>query len=450
MYLCAAANQIWINPAGSVRFAGLKARYVFFARLLEKVGIRADVIAIGEHKAAPESFTRDGSTDVSRADKIDLLQQTERQVTEGLAVGRNMTFAQVRAATKEGPFMAEQAKQAGFVDGLAFDDEIEPALNKLVGRATRLEEDRRREPAPERFSEQSSIALVYVEGDMIDGRSRRVPLLEAEVAGSYTIADALRSARENPLVRAVVLRVETPGGSSTAAEVIWRQVQLTAKVKPVVVSMGGYAASGGYYISAPGTRIFANPSSLTGSIGVFYGKADASQLLDRIGVDVEVYKTSERADADAMYRPFTEGERTQLERNLTQFYNMFLERVAAGRKLDKSAVDRVARGRVWTGEQAFEKGLVDEVGGLRQALGYARQLAQLPDDAPIIELPRLPRSLLGRLLGIPGLHDSAAAELQLRDVLPSSLIDLGSALVPFLMYPSHLPLMRLEYVVSPP
>ncbi len=449
LYLCAAANQIWINPAGSIRFAGLKARYVFFARLLEKVGIRADVIAIGEHKAAPESFTRDGSTEVSRADKIDLLQQTERQIIEGLAVGRSMTFAQVRAAAKEGPFMAEQAKQAGFVDGLAFDDEIEPALAKLVGRATRLQVDNRRAPAPDRFSEQASIALVYVEGDMIDGRSRRVPLLDAEVAGSYTIADALRVARENPLIRAVVLRVETPGGSSTAADVIWRQVQLTAKVKPVVVSMGGYAASGGYYISAPGTRIFANPSSLTGSIGVFYGKADASQLLDRIGVDVEVYKTAERADADAMYRPFTEGERTQLERNLAQFYNMFLERVAEGRKLDKSAVDRVARGRVWTGEQALEKGLVDEVGGLRQALGYARQLAQLPDDAPIIELPRLHSSLLGRLLGVPGLHDSAAAQLQLRDVLPPSLIDLGSALVPFLMYPSHLPLMRLEYVVSP-
>jgi protease-4 len=291
---------------------------------------------------------------------------------------------------------------------------------------------------------------VYVEGDMIDGRSRRVPLLDAEVAGSYTIADALRAARENPLIRAVVLRVETPGGSSTAADVIWRQVQLTVKVKPVVVSMGGYAASGGYYISAPGTRIFANPSSLTGSIGVFYGKADASQLLDRIGVDVEVYKTAERADADAMYRPFTEGERTQLERNLAQFYNMFLERVAEGRKLDKGDVDRVARGRVWTGEQAREKGLVDEVGGLRQALGYARQLAQLPDDAPIIELPRLPSSLLGRLLGVPGLHDSAQAQLQLRDVLPPSLIDLGSALAPFLMYPSHLPLMRLEYVLSPP
>jgi protease-4 len=450
LYLCAAADQILINPVGNVRFAGLQARYVFFGRLLENLGIAADVVAIGEHKSAPERFTRSSSTDVSRADKIDLLQQTERQITEGLAQGRNMTFAAVRAAAKEGPFLAEQARSVGFVDGLAFDDEVGAALTKLVGRPTRLQSDDRRAPAPERFAAQPSIAVVYVEGEMIDGRSRRVPLLETEVAGSYTIAESLRAARESSLVKAVVLRIETPGGSSTAADLIWREVQLTVKVKPVIVSMGGYAASGGYYIAAPGTRIFANPSTLTGSIGVFYGKADASRLLDRIGVDVEVYKTSDRADADALYRPYTTGERSQLERNLRQFYNLFLERVAAGRKIDKSAVDRVAQGRVWTGEQAQGNGLVDEIGGLRQALGYARQLTGLPEDAPLIELPRIERSLLGRLLGVPGINESIGAELRLTQALPVQWQQLWSAAVPFLIYPSHLPLTRLGFVAVEP
>lgn len=450
LYLCAAANQTWINPAGGLRFAGLQARYVFFGRLLEKLGIAAEVVAIGAHKSAPERFTRDSSTELSRSDKIDLLQQAERQFTEGLAAGRHMTFAQVRAAAKEGPFNATQAKAAGLVDGMAFDDEVDSVVTKLLGRDTRLQRDDRRAPAPERFAAQDSIALVYVEGDMIDGRSRRVPLLGLEVAGSYTIAESLQAARESPRIKAVVLRVETPGGSTTAADVIWRQVQLTARVKPVVVSMGGYAASGGYYISAPGTRIFANPATLTGSIGVFYAKANASQLLDRLGIDVEVYKTAERADADALYRPFTAGERSELERSLRQFYDLFIERVATGRKLQKSAVDQVAQGRVWTGEQAREKGLVDEVGGLRQALAHARRLAHLPEYAPIIELPKIESSLIGRLLGVPGLNDASRTELELNDVLPAGFHPMVNAVAPFLIYPTHVPLMRLGYVVTPP
>jgi len=461
LYVCSAADQILLNPAGGLQFAGLEARYLYLARLLGHLGIKADVIRIGAHKSAPERFTNDSSSEVSRADKIDLLQQTERQFTEGVASGRHLSFAQVRAAAKQGPFLAEQAKSVGFIDGLAFDDEIDQALSNLLGRSTELKEDDRRPPAPERLAAQPSIALIYVSGDMADGRSRHVPLIGAETAGSYTIADALEGARNSPLIKAVVLRVETPGGSSIAADVIWRQVALTAKVKPVVVSMGGYAASGGYYISAPGTRIFANPATITGSIGVFYGKADVSQLLDKIGVDVEVYKTADRADADAFYRPYTSSERAQLERQLRQFYDMFLQRVADGRKLDKKAVDGVGQGRVWTGEQAKSNGLVDELGGLRQALAHARQLGDLPDYAPIIELPKIETSLLGRLLGIAGASaekPSGSLDVPLlgglglealvrsvpRDALLGRIEDIGDALAPFLIYPSRLPLMRLE------
>lgn len=479
LYTCAAADQILLNPAGGLQFAGLEARYLYLGRLLSQLGVRAEVIRIGAHKSAPERFTSDSSSEVSRADKIDLLQQTERQFTEGVAHGRHLSFAQVRAAAKQGPFLAEQAKNVGFVDALAFDDEIDDALGKLLGRGTSLQRDDRVAPAPERLAPQPSIALIYVNGDMTDGRSRRVPFLGMESVGSYTIAESLQVARDSPLIKAVVLRVETPGGSSMAADVIWRQVVLTAKVKPVIVSMGSYAASGGYYISAPGTRVFANPSSITGSIGVFYGKADISRLLDRIGIDVEVYKTAEGADADAFYRPYTSGERAQLERQLQQFYDLFLQRVAEGRKLDKSAVDAVGQGRVWTGEQAKDKGLVDELGGLRQALAHARKLADLPQYAPIIELPRLESSLIGRLLGVTGSADTAAhtgvaganggaaatagssmalgvpslAELARglpRDALLGRLDDVGAALAPFLLHSSQQPLMRLEdFVVEP-
>jgi protease-4 len=386
---------------------------------------------------------------VTRADKIDLLQQMERHITEGLASGRGLSFARVRAAAKEGPFMASQAKLLGFVDDFAFDDEIPAALSKALGRGTRLTTEDRRPPAPERFGPQPSIALVYVEGEMIDGRSRRIPLLDTEVVGSYTIAENLAAARESSQVKAVVLRIESPGGSSTAADVMWRQVALTAKVKPVVVSMGGYAASGGYYIAAPGTRIFANPSTLTGSIGVFYGKADASRLLDKLGIDIEVYKTTERADGDALYRPFTPLERSDLERNLRLFYDLFLDRVSQGRKLTKTNVDQVAQGRVWTGEQASENGLVDEIGGLRQALAHARRLAGLSIETPIVELPQFERSLFARVLGVPDMHASGAGA-SLPELLPAALRDAARSAAPFLIHSSHVPLMRLDHVVVSP
>jgi protease-4 len=246
------------------------------------------------------------------------------------------------------------------------------------------------------------------------------------------------------------LRIESPGGSTTAADVIWRQIQLTAKRKPVVVSMGGYAASGGYYIAAPGTRIYANPSTLTGSIGVFYGKADASALLERLGIDIEVYKTAEQADADGMYRAFTAAERRSLESSLRAFYDLFLDRVSTGRKMDKNSVDAVAQGRVWTGEQARENGLVDEVGGLRQALAHARRLGGLPSDAPIVELPQFERSFLARVLGVPGITAEAAAGPALEQLLPASARHMAAALAPFLIHPSHEPLMRLDLVLVEP
>jgi protease-4 len=183
---------------------------------------------------------------------------------------------------------------------------------------------------------------------------------------------------------------------------------------------------------------------------VFYGKPDASRLLDKLGIDVEVYKTTDRADADALYRPFTDSERAEMERNLRQFYDMFLDRVATGRKLTKSTVDRAGQGRVWTGEQAKENGLVDELGGLRQALGYARQLAGLSAQAPIIELPQFERSLLGRLLGIPGVSDRVAPALSLASLLPPELRPSVAALAPFLLHSSQVPLMRLDIVMVSP
>ncbi|HEY0464668.1 MAG TPA: signal peptide peptidase SppA, partial [Polyangiaceae bacterium] len=261
------------------------------------------------------------------------------------------------------------------------------------------------------------------------------------LVGSYTIAESLKKAREDSKVGAVVLRVETGGGSAMAADVIYREIQLTTKVKPVIVSMGSAAASGGYYISAPGTRVFANPLSITGSIGIFYGKADVAELMRKIGVSVEMYKTSPRADAESIFRPFTDDERSELKRKVAQFYDVFLTRVANGRKLSKTEVDAVGQGRVWTGQQALERKLVDELGGLRQALALARKLGHVSEHSPIVELPPPDTTLIGRLLGIEGIKEDPPAAASL---LPSQFFDLVRALAPFVAHSGDKPLALME------
>ena len=443
LYLCSAADRILINPAGGLRFAGLRSRYFYFANLLDKLGIKADFVRIGAHKSAPEAFTREGSSEVAQADKIDLLQQHEKHLTLGIAHGRKLTAAQVRERVAKGPFVAIEAKTAGFVDGYAFDDQLEAEASRLMGQPVRLLEDKRGPIAPSYNGSTPGIALIYVDGDMVDGRSQTIPLVGMKLAGSYTIAESIKQARENPLIGAVVVRIETGGGSAMAADVIWRELERTLKVKPVIVSMGTAAASGGYYIASPATRVFANPLTITGSIGIFYGKADVSELLRKLGVNIEVYKTAPRADAESIFRPFTDEEKTELKRKVWQFYDVFLQRVSEGRKLTKEQVDAVGQGRVWTGEQALRHKLVDELGGLRQALAHARQLAGLPEHAPIQELPPVETTLVGRLLGIEGIHGQLPAHLQ---ALPPSLMDMVRALAPFVAHPADKPLARMELI----
>jgi protease IV len=447
LYLCAAANRILVNPAGGIRFAGLRTRYFYYKGLLDKLGIRAEVVRIGAHKSAPEMFTEYGATDVARADKTDLLQQHERQFVEGVAGGRKISPEVLRQRIAKGPFIASEAKAAGLVDDYAFDDQLEDQAGKLLGKRTVLLDDKRAPQARAHFGAVPQVAIIYVDGDMVDGRSETIPLLGNRLVGSYTIAEALKQVREDPRVGAVVLRIETGGGSAMAADVIWREVQLTAKRKPVVASMGAYAASGGYYIAAPATRIFANPLTITGSIGIFYGKADVAELLRKIGVNVEVYKTAPRADAESIFRPYTEEERRELQRKVSQFYGVFLSRVAFGRGISAAEVDKVGQGRVWTGEQALPRRLVDEIGGLRQALKYAREQAGLPEHSPIIELPPPDTSLLGKLLGIEGLK---AEEQRARVPVPPQLRELVVALAPFVVHPPDRPLAKLELVPVQP
>ncbi|MCC6644716.1 MAG: signal peptide peptidase SppA [Polyangiaceae bacterium] len=445
LQVCAQADRTVINPAGGVRFAGLRLQYTYYGELLAKLGVRTDFVRIGAHKAAAESFARGGPTPTADDDHRELLREFEGAWLHDVGGGRRISVPELTARVARGPFVAREAKDAGLVDGYAYDDELELVATEVLGRPARLVDAKSAAAfaprAPREIGERDRVAMVWVDGDMIDGRSRNVPVVGSKLVGSYTIAGALRAAREDTRVRAVVLRIESGGGSSMAADVMWREVELTKRVKPVVVSMGSTAASGGYYIAAPGSVVFANRTTLTGSIGIFYGKADVAALAAKLGVNVVTYKSSPRADAESIYRPFSDDERAELGKKVKQFYDTFIDRVARGRGLSPAEVDAVARGRVWTGQQAHARRLVDRVGGLRQALAEARKLGGLSDDAPVVELPEVPRTLVDVALELAGVRAKTDEEQLL---IPTQLRAVLRAFVPLAAFGDGVPLARME------
>jgi protease-4 len=441
LYVCANADRVLVNPAGGLRYTGLKMQYIYFKNLLDKLGIRGDFVRVSDHKSAPEEFTNEHASETSNADHEDLLREYEAVFTKDVAIGRRMTEERVRQVTATGPFVASEAREAGLVDGTVYDDEIERAMQDLVGQRVSLQKYSDDTLAGGQFGSADRIALVYLEGDMVDGRSTHVPLVDIDLLGSYSVVDTIKSVKDDDAVKAVVLRIESPGGSSLAADVMWRAIDQLARKKPVIVSMGTVAASGGYYVAAPARTIYALPLSVTGSIGVFYGKADLSGLLAKIGVNVDTYRTTPRADAESMFRPFTDDERRALTVKIDQTYDIFLERVSSGRHLSKEEVDRVGQGRVWTGQEALDQHLVDHLGGLREALDEARRLGHLPADAPIVELPRQEPTLLDVALKLVGLGQSKT----LVDAVPVQIKDIARAVAPFAIYDPDVALARIPW-----
>jgi protease-4 len=441
LYACAGADRIAMNPAGGLRFSGLSSQYFYFGGLLERLGVRADFVRIGAHKLAAEQFTLRESSDVGKSDHAELVGELERTFLHDVGAGRKLAPADLQARLAKGPFVAREAREAGLVDVLAFPDELGRVLEEVAGKRVRLADDPTSPRAPERWQPAPHVCVVYLHGDMVDGESQVIPFLGIRLAGSRTVSRALQRCREDRDARAVVFRIETGGGSSLAADVILREAQLTAKAKPLVVSMGTAAASGGYYAAMAGKPVFANRATITGSIGIFYGKVDFQEMLRGLGVTVEGVRSAPRADAESLYRPFTDDERRELGKKVKGFYDVFVGRVVEGRGLTAGAVDAVARGKVWTGEQALVHKLVDRVGGLRQALAEARRLGGLPDDAPLVELPDDDESLFGFLLKQLGIRLSAGGPAAL--VIPPGVLELARALAPFWIHGESVPLARL-------
>jgi protease-4 len=443
LYVCANADRTVVNPAGGLRYSGLKFQYFYLKGLLDKIGVKAEILRISDHKSAPEQFTNERASDTARADKEDLLRNFEAVFTKNVAVGRKMSEDKVRASTLKGPFIAQEARDAGFVDGFAHDDQLDDVMGEMLGHKVALQKwvDEKKEAVA--YGPRNRVGILLVHGDMVDGRSETIPLVNMRLLGSYTIQEQAKRMKDDPTVKAVVLRIESPGGSSMAADVMWRELHELAKKKPLIVSMGSSAASGGYYIAAAGKTIYALPLTITGSIGIFYGKADVSELLRKLGVNVETYKSAPRADAESFFRGFTDDEREALHTKILQFYDMFLERVAEGRHMTKEKVNSVGQGRVWTGQQAIELGLVDHLGGLREALAAAREAGGLPYDAPILELPPPDKTLFEQALSLAGI---GRAELSALPALPAQVRDAAQALAPFIANKGDVPLARMEWV----
>jgi protease-4 len=306
-------------------------------------------------------------------------------VVDGIAAGRRLAPARVREWVDVGVLDAAEARGAGLVDGVAWPDEVEDRARAAAGGARLARErDESRPRAADRWGPQPFVAVIGVEGAIAPGPSRREPFTGGRVAGSDTLVDELRSAARNPLARAVVLRVESPGGDGFASDLIWRAVaEVRRRGKPVVVSMGDVAASGGYLVAAGADAILAEPTTLTGSIGVFALKPDLSGLLAKLDVNVESDQRGRNARIATFTRAWTPEERALVERQVSAFYSQFVGKVAEGRRLPAARVEEIARGRVWTGAQARELGLVDRLGGLDDAIALAKERAGLDADARV-------------------------------------------------------------------
>jgi len=396
-YLATAFDRIYLQPSGSVGVTGVAVEHLFLHDALAKLGISFESGKRYEYKSAADQLTERGFTGPAREATERLAASVAEQISAAIAERRGKTADDARALLDRGPFLAEDALAEGLVDELGYRDQVYAAVRKEAGkdatlqyvsryqRAHLLFQRARKLPNPrERF-----VAVIYASGPIRQGRTNRSPL-GGSAMGSDTVAAALRSARSDDRVRAVVLRVNSPGGSAVASDTIWREVvRVRAKGKPVVVSMSDVAASGGYYIAMAADVIVAQPGTITGSIGVIMGKPVLEQAYERAGITTDSVTVGTGATMFNPAHPFTQDEWDRINTWLDAIYRDFTHKAAEGRRMPVERMHELARGRVWTGADAAANGLVDELGGMAAAAEIARRRAGLPADAPLRVYPRL-------------------------------------------------------------
>lgn len=389
-YLASAADRVFLLPTAPLDLAGVASYEIFLRGTFDKIGAFPDFHHIGDYKTATNQLTEKAFTPAHREMSESLNRDMYEQLVRGIAESRKKTEADVRALIDQGPFLPEDALRVGLVDDLAYEDQLDdrvPQLKAVSGDTRRIEAAQYGRISPQSIGirPRSRIAVIYAVGVITGGESGFDPV-NGNVAGSTTLVEQIRRARDDEGVKAIVLRVDSPGGSSTASDVIWRELMITRdqkRTRPLVTSMSDLAASGGYYIAMPGQMIVAQPATLTGSIGIYTGKLVTAGALEKLGVTTETVTSGANAD---MYSPFTRfspGQRARVEEYMQGFYDQFVEKVAESRHTTPERIDAIAQGRVWTGRQARELGLVDRLGGLDVAVEEAKKLARIPADEDV-------------------------------------------------------------------
>jgi protease-4 len=377
-YLASACTKVFLMPASPLDLTGLAMYEVFFRGTLDKIGTYPDLLHIGDYKTYSNTFTEKGYTPAHREMAESMTADLYEQLVRGIAEGRRKTEAQVRAMIDRGPLLPEEAVRLGLVDDVAYEDQLDDKAN-LGGRIKRLDSDdyRRVSTASLGLDRGQRIAVIYAAGVIASGKSN-YDSPGSSTIGSDTLTEYIRKARADANIKAIVLRIDSPGGSAIASDVIWRELLITRTVKPIVASMSDVAASGGYYIAMPAHVIVSQPGTLTGSIGVVTGKYAIGGTLGKLGINMDATSRGAYAQIYSPVRPFTPEERAKVEETMQATYDQFVEKAAQARHTTPEKIDAVAQGRVWTGRQAKQVGLVDELGGLERAIAIAKQRANIP------------------------------------------------------------------------
>jgi protease-4 len=389
-YLASAADKVYLLPTSPLDLTGVASYEIFLRGALDKIGAYPDFLHIGDYKTAPNQLTETGFTPAHREMAESLNRDMYEQLIRGIAEGRGKSEDDVRALVDQGPFVPEEALRQGLVDDLAYEDQLDdraPELRDGANDVRRIEGEDYERVRPESvgFRPRSRIAVLYAVGTIVSGKSAFDPL-NGSLLGSETLVDQIRRVRDDRSIAAIVLRVDSPGGSSIASDVIWRELMITRDERPsrpLIVSMSDLAASGGYYIAMPGQVIVAHPATLTGSIGIYTGKMALGGTMTKLGVTTGKVTSGANADIYSPFEPFSPAQRTRVQDYMQGFYENFVEKAAEARRMTPEQIDAVAQGRVWTGRQAREHGLVDELGGLESAVRIAKERAKIAADEDV-------------------------------------------------------------------
>lgn len=406
-YVASAADEVLLNPRGAVTWLGMSSQFISYKGLLDKLGVEMQVFKVGTYKSAVEPFVLDKMSEANREQVKAFTSSIWNTYLNDISASRDVTIEQLNAAADRGIAM-EQATSfvdCGFVDSLAYRNDMTEYLKAKVG----IDEDDDLETLSlaaminyhsnvPKDKSGNIVAVYYADGDIDDTKAK-------DRIGARRVIDDLKRLRKDENVKAVVLRVNSPGGSAFGSEQIWKEISDIKAEKPVVVSMGGYAASGGYYISCNADYIFAQPTTLTGSIGIFGMVPDLGGLYDKVGLSFETVSTNRFGNVMPLDRPMSEDEKALVQRNVNEGYELFVTRCAEGRKMMPDAIKAIAEGRVWTGEAAKGLGLVDELGGLDEAIAKAKELAEI-EDYTLVSYPAKP-SVIDNMLGsLPSVYMS--------------------------------------------